>query len=206
MTANEFSSLFQGKEYAFDWTSGHFPTWASILKPLKDRTIKVLEIGSYEGLSALFFLSFLSRSSIVCIDPWDPKTVEPAVAKLVPGDAEQYPFAEGRFDRNLQPFTGRLTKIKAFSIDALTDLALAHRRFDLIYVDGSHRRADAYRDYTLSWPLLNPSGIMLIDDYEFGADLPNELRPKEGVNAFLANIADQYEELHRAYQVAIRKR
>lgn len=206
MIAGEYSAWFKNKEFAFDWTSGHFATWSAILNPLKDLHVKVLEIGSYEGLSALFFLNFLPRSSIVCIDPWDPVTIEPAVARLVPGDAEQYQFAEGRFDRNLRPFAERITKIKAFSVSALTDLGVNRRRFDLIYIDGSHRRADAYRDCTLSWPLLDPGGIMLIDDYEFGADLPDELKPKQGVDAFLSNVANEFEEVHRAYQVVIRKR
>ena len=76
----------------------------------------------------------------------------------------------------------------------------------MIYVDGSHRRADAYRDCVLSWPLLDPNGIMLIDDYEFGAQLLDELKPKQAIDAFLANIVEQYDELHRAYQIAIRKR
>jgi len=204
--SGEFSAWFKDKEFAFDWTSGHFATWSAILDPLKEIKLRVLEIGSYEGLSALFFLNFLPRSSIACIDPWDAATIEPAISRLVPGDAEQYPFAEGRFDRNLRPFVDRVTKIKGFSIDALTDLGLSRRRFDLIYVDGSHRRADAYRDCVLSWPLLDPDGIMLIDDYEFGAQLPDELKPKQAIDAFLANIVEQYDELHRAYQIAIRKR
>lgn len=206
MAASEFSAWYQDKEFSSDWTSGHFPNWAAILGPMKDMPCKVLEIGSHEGLSALFFLNFLHRCSIVCIDPWDVSTIEPAVAKLHPEEAEQYPFVEGRFDRNLRVFSGRLTKMKSLSIDTLVELALSRQRFDLIYVDGSHRRADAYRDCALAWPLLNPGGIMLIDDYEFGAKLSDELKPKQGVDAFLSNIADQCDELHRAYQIAVRKR
>lgn len=203
--SGEFSDWFQGKEFSADWTSGHFPSWKVLLAPMKDRSVRILEIGSYEGFSALFFLNFFSRSSIVCIDPWDTSYMVSDIAKIVPGVVDEYPRAEGRFDRNLGQFWDRLTKIKAASVNALAELGVASRRFDIIYVDGSHRRVDAYRDCTLSWPLLNSGGIMLIDDYEFGRRLPDDLKPKQGVDAFLGNFSEQYDELHRAYQIAIRR-
>jgi Methyltransferase domain len=201
-----FQAWFAGKEFSADYTSGHFPTWSTILYPLQNVAPKVLEIGSYEGYSALFFLNFFPGSSIVCIDPWDTESQIPALTEHVPGATQQYPFAEGRFDRNLSDFSDRLTKIKALSADALSELGIKGERFDLIYVDGSHRRLDAYRDCTLSWPLLRSGGILLIDDYEFGKRLPNKLKPKQGVDGFLANSAGAYDELHRAYQIAVRKR
>ena len=201
----DFSSWFIGKEFSADWTSGHFPIWSSILMPMKSQAPKVLEIGSYEGFSALFFLNFFPNSSIVCIDPWDTSSMVPAIAELVPGAVEQYPLAEGRFDRNLQEFSDRLTKTRALSADALAELGVKGERFDVIYVDGSHRRVDAYRDCTLAWPLLNKNGIMLIDDYEFGQRLSDELKPKQGIDAFLLNIFYQHDEIHRGYQIAICK-
>ena len=201
----EFSEWFASKEFSADWTSGHFPSWKVLLASMKDHSARILEIGSYEGFSALFFLNFLPRSFIVCIDPWDTKYMVSDIAKLVPGVVDEYPRAEGRFDRNLLPFADRLMKIKAASANALAELGIGGQRFDMIYVDGSHRRLDAYRDCTLSWPLLNSDGIMLIDDYEFGRRLPDDLKPKQGVDAFLTNIAGQYVELHRGYQIAVRK-
>jgi len=202
----EFSEWFAGKEFSADWTSGHFPSWKILLASLQDRPANLLEIGSYEGFSALFFLNFLPRSSIVCIDPWDTRYMVSDIAKLVPGVVDEYPRAEGRFDRNMLPFSDRLTKVKAASANALGELGVSGRRFDMIYVDGSHRRLDAYRDCTLSWPLLRSGGIMLIDDYEFGARLPDDLKPKQGVDAFLANVSGQYDEVHRGYQIAVRRR
>jgi hypothetical protein len=205
MARGEYTAWFQDKEFSSDWTSPHFPVWAGLLAVMKDLPVKVLEIGSYEGFSALFFLNFLPRSSIVCIDAWNMRRPEPAVVKLVPSIGEQFPLAEGRFDRNLRAFADRLTKINAFSADAVAELGIKAALFDFIYVDGSHRRLDAYRDCTLAWPLLNSGGIMLMDDYEFGLRLPDELKPKQGIDAFLANISGQHNELHRAYQIAIRK-
>jgi predicted O-methyltransferase YrrM len=206
LKSSEFSPWFAGKEFSADWTSGHFPNWATILSPMKDSPVKVLEIGSYEGFSALFFLNFLSRSSIVCVDPWHASYQVAEIAKLVPGIEKQYSLSEARFDRNLRDYSNRLTKIKAASADALGELGIRGERFDMIYVDGSHRRLDAYRDCTLSWPLLKSGGTLLIDDYEFGARLSNDLKPRQGVDAFMQNVFGQYDELHRSYQIAIQKR
>jgi predicted O-methyltransferase YrrM len=203
--SGEFAGWFQGKEYAFDWTSVHFPHWKATLHPLRSRPIRILEIGSYEGLSAIFFLNFFPGSEIVCIDAWDPRTVEPAIAALVPDDAAEFPNAEGRFDRNLAPFSDRVTKTKAMSAEALPEMAIRGERFDLIYVDASHRRVAAYRDCMLSWPTLVPGGFMVMDDYEFGLPLPDELKPKQGIDAFLDAIAGQHDEIYRGYQIIIRK-
>jgi predicted O-methyltransferase YrrM len=201
----EIRNWYEGKDFAYDWTSPNFSVWTQLLAPFAGQPIRILEIGSYEGRSALFFLNFLRRSSIVCIDVWDSAILEPALVAQMPEIVGEYPKAEARFDRNLSSFTDRLEKIKGPSTDALTELGLKQRRFELVYVDGEHRRPGAYRDCVLSWPLLTPGGLLIIDDYEFDAGLPPEAKPKEGIDAFLSGIFSHYDELHRAYQIAIRK-
>jgi predicted O-methyltransferase YrrM len=201
----EVQEWYRNKEFAYDWTSGNFPVWTKLLAPLADQPVRVLEIGSYEGRSAIFFLRFLRRCSLVCIDVWDSSVLEPELVKQMPEVAVEYPLAEARFERNLAAFAGRVTKIKAYSSDTLAELGVKQQRFDVVYVDGDHRRIGAYRDCVLSWPLLKSGGLLLIDDYEFAPELADELRPKEGIDAFLNDLAGQFEELHRAYQIVIRK-
>lgn len=41
--------------------------------------------------------------------------------------------------------------------------------FDFYYVDGSHVAPDVMADAVLGWRLLKPGGIMVFDDYEWGA-------------------------------------
>jgi len=197
---------YRGLEFAFDWTSNNFPVWTRVLAPLADQPLRILEIGSYEGRSAIFFLNFLRRSAIVCVDVWHPSVLEPDLVRLMPHVLDEYPRAEGRFDRNMAAFADRVTKIKARSDDALADLGIGSERFDLIYIDGEHRRRAVYRDCMLSWPLLKSGGMMVIDDYGFDLVLADELRPKQGVDAFLAAMAGQFDVVHLAYQVIIRKR
>src|SRR5262245_17004027 len=101
---SEIQAWYRDKEFAYDWTSSHFPVWTKFLAPLMDQPANVLEIGSYEGRSAIFFLNFLHRSSLVCIDPWDSSVLEPDLVKKMPEVVIEYPLAEGRFDRNLAAF------------------------------------------------------------------------------------------------------
>jgi len=99
-----------------------------------------------------------------------------------------------------------VTKIKGWSQEVLPKLSGGDDRFDVIYVDGDHSAAGVNRDCVLSWPLLAPGGIMIIDDYGFMPDLPAHKRPQAGVDAFLAAISSRYDELHRAYQLVIQAR
>src|SRR5262249_32758673 len=59
------------KTFSTDWAGNHFFYWAELLHPLREKPIRILEIGSWEGRSALFFLNYLPRSRIVCIDPFE---------------------------------------------------------------------------------------------------------------------------------------
>ena len=78
-------------------------------------------------------------------------------------------------------------------------------RFDLVYVDGSHRSTDVEADATLSWLMVRHRGIVIFDDYEWSL-LPDEVdRPKAGIDGFLSMHADQYRELHRGYQLIVEK-
>ena len=168
--------------------------------------MRILEIGSYEGRSAVFFLNYFRRSTITCVDPWDVTNLEPDLLKLYPSAEAEYLEAEARFDRNLAAFAPRVAKIVAKTADVLPELGVRGESFDLIYVDGEHKSVSAYRDCMLAWPLLKPDGILIIDDYEFDLGLPDAKRPKQGVDAFLRGIGNQYEELHRAYQLIVRRR
>jgi predicted O-methyltransferase YrrM len=204
--ADEIAAWYKGKEFAYDWTSANFPLWTRFLAPYRDQPTRVLEIGSYEGRSAIFFLNFLRRSTLVCVDVWDASVLEPYLVQEMPEILVEYPLAEGRFDRNLSGFADRVTKIKARSSDALAELGVGRERFDLIYVDGDHRRAGAYRDCVLSWPLLKPGRMLLIDDYDFDLGPTAAFKPKQGIDAFLHGIEGQFDELHRAHQIVARKR
>ena len=68
-----------------------------------------------EGRSALFFMNFLPRCRLTCIDPWTGS----AEHLVDPHFAAAALESERRFDANVAEFAGRIEKIKAPSPIAL---------------------------------------------------------------------------------------
>ncbi len=198
---DQIASWYAGKSFSADWTTWHFANWVEFLHPLRSKPVRVLEIGSWEGRSALFFLNYFPASHVVCVDTFSGNIEHmrnPHFATLVPE-------TERRFDANVAAFTARVEKIKGPSADVLPQLGVASRRFDIVYVDGSHRAADVYSDGALAWPMVARDGIVIFDDYEFDEIKDESERPKLGIEAFLAAFDGQYRLVHKAYQVVIAK-
>jgi hypothetical protein len=173
--------------FTSDWFSNHVPNWEKHLAFLdRQPNLKALEIGSFEGRSALWLLENLN-CELTCIDPF-----------LVGG-------TELRFDHNiaLHQHTNRVTKFKGFSEDILPNL---NQTFDLIYIDGNHSAANVLLDAALSWHLLNPNGILIFDDYLWQVNPRASQRPKLGIDVFLEQITGQYILLHKGYQVILQKK
>jgi predicted O-methyltransferase YrrM len=194
---------FRGKCFTTDWTSEHFTLWSRVLSPLRQEPLCILEIGSWEGRSALFFLNFFPRATITCIDTFEGGHHEHAAWTASLADVEK------RFDHNLAPFGSRVEKVKSSSQDGLRWLSERGRRFDLAYIDGSHLPADVAADSMGAWPLVDPGGVIIWDDYQLGVvhgNVPLDQRPQSAIDAFLSAHEGSYRLLTRGYQLIIEKR
>jgi hypothetical protein len=189
-------------DYTSDWIWKNYSIWRRVLAPLRDRPARILEIGSFEGRSAVFFLKYLPRSTIVCIDTFAGTPEESYVYKFL---EEQLPGIEARFDRNVAPFAHRVEKIKSRSAPALQALIAAGRRFDLAYIDAGHRYDDVMADSLAVWKMLEPGGIVIWDDYEWAPEFPSAERPKPAIDDFLRAHEGHYQLLAKGYQVIIRR-
>jgi predicted O-methyltransferase YrrM len=189
------------KTFHTDWAANHFFIWAELLHSMRARPVRILEIGSWEGRSALFFLNYLPLSRIVCVDTFAGGAEHQQDAYF----AELASKVEGHFDANLADFTGRVEKIKGRSTAVLPELGIAGRRFDLAYIDGSHMAADVYADAVLTWSLMAPDGVVIFDDYAWDLMHADRERPKLGIDAFLKTIEGRYRELLRDWQIVIAK-
>ena len=201
LSKNMITAWEVGKTFSSDWAAAHFFTWSELLHGLRDKPVRILEIGSWEGRSALFFLNFLPRSRIVCVDTFGGNVEHHAddhFAKLALK-------SEAQFDANLVAHSDRVEKFVGSSATVLPELGIAGRRFDLAYIDGSHMAADVYRDAALTWPMMQRGGIVMFDDYEWDHMAKDAERPKVGVDAFLAAVDGQFREIHRDYQLIIGK-
>lgn len=182
-------------EFSSDWVSENIRHWEQALAPMKDKPgVKALEIGSFEGRSALWFLTnVLSHptSSIACVDIFDN------------------PVVEERFDKNIaiSGLSTKVTKVKARSDDALKQFTSGS--YDFIYVDGSHVAKDVLVDAVFAWELLKPGGVVIFDDYEwagFGPRVGRHKTPKLAINAFLNVYSPYAEVLHKGSQLILRKK
>lgn len=162
----KFKPWFRGKSFTSDWTSLNFPEWQRVLSPQRRKPARILEIGSWEGRSAIFFLRFLPHSTITCVDTFD------GGGGISTQDIAKLPGVEGRFDSNLREFNGRVDKHKLDSDGALRLFADQSRQFDIVYIDGDHQPEQVLRDSLGAWELLSGEAVMIWDDYDSAPDTP----------------------------------
>lgn len=104
--------------------------------------LSILEIGSFEGASSMWFIRYLlghKDSRLVCIDPWDPESLNNPPSSI--------PISEtlDTFLSNIH-LTGYSDQVRAIRGDSHSALAtlMASREyvFDVVYIDGSHTSYD----------------------------------------------------------------
>lgn len=193
-----------------DWFDWHIPQWERFFADLgwtPDTPRVAVEIGSFEGRSAVWLLrNPLGHpgSRLFCIDTFE-------------GGAEHGPDqTKGLFDRfraNLADagVAARAEALRGPSFEGLLELIGRGIAADLVYVDGSHEAPDVLADLVLSFRLLRPGGVIICDDYWWSRGPAAEhdvlASPKLAIDAF-TNIyrrrLDFPGELHR-WQVAMRK-
>lgn len=177
-------------EFTTDWFSAREELWRTHFKELSSRPYRYLEIGSFEGRSAVWALDHLLHdpgSTLVCIDLFHSAEVE------------------ARFDRNIEA-TGvgeKVRKLKGFSWRLLRDLEPG--TFDLAYIDGSHHGQCVLEDAVLCFRLLRRGGYLVFDDYPWTNDETHAVFPKDAIDAFLHLYQGQVELVHLGWQVILRK-
>jgi len=186
--------------FSEEWFTPNIPSWELILRGLEGRAARILEIGSFEGLSACFLLWRLPDARLTCIDTFHGSPENLAYGATISN-------LEERFDRNIGLVdASRVEKLRGDSRRTLLGLAEASDRFDLVYVDGSHLALDVIVDAALSWPLVASGGVVIFDDYiwtKLGED--PLLRPGPAIDSFLSLVEDHSELVFREGQVAVRK-
>jgi len=166
-------AYLQNKRTSTDYFSINAYYWNSIIKK-NFKEFSYLEIGSWEGNSALYILKNYKTKKVYCVDIWDKdKNYEDLYAK----NFKNFLF-------NMVEFKDRFSFFK----DSSDDFFLKNNEnFDIIYVDGAHEALQVDRDINNAWNYLNLNGIMICDDY-FGGNLYTGLDedvPATSINQFL---------------------
>jgi predicted O-methyltransferase YrrM len=164
---------------------------------------KCLEIGSFEGMSSVYFAENYcngENSTLTCIDTFEGS---------VEHNEAQKNNLYNRFLQNTQKFIddGKINVIKATSKEALLEIIQKIKseddKYDFIYVDGSHLAKDVLTDAVLSWELLKKDGIIVFDDYKWGKK--DHTAPMPAIDGFLESYKTMYHVLFKGYQVHLQK-
>jgi predicted O-methyltransferase YrrM len=179
--------------FTSDWASHNYSNWEKWFAGYRDQPdVRILEIGSFEGRSAVWFLKNVlthPTAQLVCVDPM-PWPVNPP---------------RPRFMHNIQ-LTGKaqqVTLIQERSEIALTKLQPAS--FDIIYIDGAHDAINVLADGIYSWELLKVDGLMLFDDYLWEPEKPEYNRCQRAIDLLFKQFSSRKTVLHEGYQALIRK-
>lgn len=184
--------------YLWDSTSRIVEQWQRHIVPLRDRfdPLNALEIGVAEGRTSQWILRHVANrpdDRWYGIDPWSRPSRRP-----VPVNAEEI---ERRARENLEPFSGRATILKGQSSRILRDGSWAALPIHLAYVDGDHNAIPTLDDMVLSWHLLVPGGVMVVDDY----GTPKYPGLRAAVRGFLQAASEHVAILWSDYQIGLRK-
>jgi len=144
--------------------------------------LHVLEVGSYEGMSALVWSAAIARycadgGGVHCVDPWLPYLARPGRVLHAGQERMEAELASGeafaRFRRNaaladpcapISYFRGTLAEACVF--EGAFGNNEDGRQFDIVYIDGAHDYASVRADIVLVQPLVAPGGVLCGDDLE----------------------------------------
>lgn len=142
------------KKYQFsynDWFKHNVNIWRNYLTELKE--IKYLEIGTFEGRSAVFIGELPNIKEITCVDTF-----------------------KGSDEHNNIDFE----TVYKNCLENLNNLSIPHnlikdksdnffknnnKKFNVIYIDGSHFYDDVKKDFLNSFKCLEDGGILICDDF-----------------------------------------
>ena len=108
-----FENLIEAKLFSQKWFLNNFEIFCNYLPKELNKKFSYLEIGSYEGLSALNILSNYPNAEVVTVDLWSQSNINSESLEV------NFDEIEKRFDTNLKGY--KFTKIKKDSVVALRE-------------------------------------------------------------------------------------
>ena len=193
----EYCRLALKKEFSEDWFTGNIPHWVNAFEKAgfdKYDELRILEIGSFQGRSALFFAEYFPGAEVGCVDTWAGSDEHE--------DSNALTGLQEVFKRNLKGYSKVRMYVMTSSEYFLNSNSGA---YDIIYVDGSHRAVDVLLDIVSSFHRLRSGGLLMLDDYLWKHYGTVDKNPCVAINAFYKIFEKEFEVLRFGYQVYLRK-
>lgn len=171
-------------KFTSDWMSSNTQKWINHLSRFRDKPCQALELGSYEGRSAIWFVANIlthADSRITCVDGF---------------------YAPGYSNLYLQniSITGAERKINTIRGDTHSVVRRLQGQYDFAYIDADHKAFAVLSDIVMVWPLLKQGAVLILDDYNHP-----DYDCKVGIDFFLTSCKDRYELLELGWQVIVKK-
>ncbi len=181
-----------------DLFSNNIPSWLYIFNKfsLLNKKIDALEIGSYEGRSSSFLLNTLENMHLTCVDTFEP------FYELQEKNDEKFKKVYDNFKKNISIFSRRVNVIKNTSDFFFRS---NKKKFNLIYIDGSHEYEYVRRDADNAFKTLNKDGIMIFDDFLWHRKQPLKSSITYAILEFLNKNKSYIKILYVNYQIMIQK-
>ena len=141
-------------EYQFnydDWFSDNMNIWKKYLTVLKE--IKYLEIGSFEGRSAVFVGELDNVKEVTCVDSFKGSDEHKDI---------NFDLVHKNCLQNLNKLNKSCNLIKNTSHNFFKN---NNKKFNVIYIDASHFYDDVKKDFINSINCLSQGGILICDDF-----------------------------------------
>lgn len=156
-------------------------TFDKHLSYLKDKPVKVLQIGAYTGDATEWLINNVlthSDSTITDVDTWGGSD-EPMHKSFDWNDLEKT-----YLDRHSDSIkSGKLVVKKMTSDDFFYELP-RDEKYDFIYIDGDHKASTVLRDAVNSIAHLNQGGLIGFDDYIWTMNKGLAYDPKTAIDSF----------------------
>lgn len=145
---------------------------------------KILEIGSYHGANTCSLFTTYAchpESEVHCVDPWS--------------DYDGYDEYRGKQVSNYALFIRNISRLTDLSLKKIhihrmlsqdIDTRFKDETFDIIYVDGNHKKRYVLEDAILSFKKLKPGGFLIFDDLQ-------DPEVSGAIQLFLAAYAQYFE-------------
>jgi predicted O-methyltransferase YrrM len=153
---------------------------------------KILEIGSHEGQSSCYFSDYLldhPESSLTCVDPYD--TTDPTTP--VTDNTKNIFLNNIGYSKNFN----KIIFNQSYSSDFYIKNNLT---YTFIYIDGSHLIDDITLDFNNCLNIIEPKGIIWMDDYDSSTEVKNHINNLYELNK------DKIQIIHKGYQIAFQKK